>query len=333
MSKPYPTRASVRQGPRTQSRSEVALTRRSQLRWGGAVALAVIVAVVAVLCGGFAFWRAELPQVLAVEGPLDSVNVTGRQGSQPVLSLEAPVDVHSTKLRVETRGEGREIVADSPVLVSLTAFDGETGRNLNPDGAANLILSTANEADLGPLLSTLLVGANEGSRLLVARPLEDGATEIDVIDVLYTIAKGEANPDSGGPLTVSFSDEGPIVTHGVGDPPSDLVVQVLNFGTGAQVKTDDVVVVQYLAGTWADARLVGSTWASGKPVMIDLASSMPGVRDALVDQKVGSRLALTIPAEMATGEDNLYVVVDILGAMPAANTDAPTETIGSGKTE
>ena len=37
---------------------------------------------------------------------------------------------------------------------------------------------------------------------------------------------------------------------------------------------------------------------------------------------------MTIPAEKATGEDNLFVVVDILGAMPAANTDAPVQKIG-----
>lgn len=344
MSKTYPTRASLKAQaaqvslrepatvskaePAPASRSEAALARRSKVRWTAGLALAVIVVVVAVLFGGFVVWRSELPPVQAVEGPLDNVSVTGRPGSQPVLSLSAPVDVQSTKLRVQTRGEGRQIVQDSPVLVSLTAFDGQTGRNLNPDGAANLILGTANETDLGPLLSTLLIGANEGARLVVARPLDDGTSEIDVIDVLYTIAKGEVNAGSAGPLAVSFSDDGPIVTHEEGDPPSDLVVQVLNFGSGAQVKTDDVVVVQYLAGTWAGQRLVGSTWASGAPVMVDLSSSMPGVRDALVDQKVGSRLAVTIPAEMATGEDNLYVVVDILGAMPAANTDAPTETIG-----
>lgn len=328
MSMSHPTRASVRQAERPATRADSARTRRSQVRWVAGVALAVVLVLVAVLFGGYISWRAELPQVVAVEGPLDNVKVTGRQGSQPVLSLSEPVDVQSTKLRVETRGEGREIIEDSPVLVSLTAFDGDTGTNLNPDGSANLILGSASETDLGPLLSALLVGVNEGSRLVVARPLEDGSTEIDVIDVLYTIAKGEPNADPSGPLSVSFSADGPIVSHAEGDPPSDLVVQVLNFGSGAQVKPEDVVVVQYLAGTWAGARLVGSTWASGAPAMIDLGSSMPGVRDALVDQKVGSRLAVTIPAEMATGEDNLYVVVDILGAMPAANTNAPTETIG-----
>lgn len=295
--------------------------------WALGVFVTSLAVVAAVLFGGHFLWQAGMHPVEAVEGPMDSVSVTGRQGSQPVLSLDRPVDVYSAKLRVEKRGDGRTITEDSPVLVALTAFDGKTGANLNPDGAANLLLASASQTDLGELLSSLLIGSTEGSRLVVARPLEDGSTEIDVVDVLYTIAKGEVNPDSSGPLAVSFSDDGPVVSRGA-EPPSDLVVQVLNTGTGAQVAATDVVVVQYLAGTWADGRIVGSTWAAGAPVMIDLESSMPGVRDALVDQRVGSRLAVTIPAEMATGEDNLFVVVDILGAMPAANTDAPTDQIG-----
>ena len=54
---------------------------------------------------------------------------------------------------------------------------------------------------------------------------------------------------------------------------------------------------------------------------------MPGIRDALVDQRVGSRLAVTIPAEMATGADTLFVVIDILGAMPASGTEATTDDL------
>lgn len=300
--------------------------------WVVGVSITSLAVIAGVLFGGFVGWQAGMPPVTAVEGPMDRVSVTGRQGSQPVLSLESPVDVYSTKLRVQTRGDGRVITEDGPVLVSVTAFDGKSGANLNPDGSANLLLASANQTDLGSLLSSLLIGSTEGSRLVVARPLEDGSTEIDVVDVLYTIAKGDVNPDATGPLSVSFTEDGPVVSHGE-EAPTDLSVQVLNAGTGAQVGASDAVVVQYLAGTWADGRIIGSTWASGAPVMIDLASSMPGVRDALVDQRVGSRLAVTIPAEMATGEDTLFVVVDILGAMPAANTDAPVDQIGQDELE
>ena len=38
--------------------------------------------------------------------------------------------------------------------------------------------------------------------------------------------------------------------------------------------------------------------------------------EALVDQRVGSRLVVTIPPELATGDDTLVAVVDVLGTSP-----------------
>ena len=301
--------------------------RRSRSWWGIGVAVVSVVAVVALVFGGFVLSRLAQPAVLAVEGPLDAIAVSGRQGSTPVVTTSGPVDVASAKLRVEFRGVGREITEDSPVLVSVTAYDGKTGENINPGGAPNLILSTANEDNHGALLSRVLIGSTEGSRLLLARPLENGDTEIDVVDVLYTIASGPQSADASGPLSVSFTDMGPVVSHAPGDPPDGLVVQILNEGTGPQVESGDVVVAQYLAGNWNDGQTVASTWAAGSPSMVSLEDAMPGIRDALVDQRVGSRLAVTIPAEMATGADTLFVVIDILGAMPASGTEATTDDL------
>ena len=301
--------------------------RRSRSWWGLGVALIGVVVTVALVGGGFIFSSLARPAVLTVEGPLDAITVSGRQGSTPVVTTTGPVDVASAKLRVEFRGAGREITEDSPVLVSVTAYDGETGENLNPGGAPNLRLGTANEDNLGALLSRILIGSYEGSRLVLARPLAEGGTEIDVVDVLYTIASGPPAADTSGPLTVSFSEMGPVVTHAAGNPPDGLIVQVLNEGTGPQVQSGDVVVAQYLAGNWGDGQIVASTWATGSPAMVSLEDAMPGIRDALVDQRVGSRLAVTIPAEMATGADTLFVVVDILGAMPASGTEATTDDL------
>lgn len=295
---------------------------RSQVQWAWGVSAVSALLVLVLLFAGYMVAHAESPSVRAVDSPLDPVTVTGRQGSQPVVTIAQAVTVQSAKVRTEYRGDGREITEDSPVLVALTAFNGSLGENLNPSGAPNIILGAANEDDLGPLLTQILVGSTEGSRIVVARPLENGGTEIDIVDVLYTIAKGEEKEEAEGPLTVTFDDSGPIVKHKKGKAPSGLFLQILNEGTGPQVQLSDAVVVQYLAGTWTDNKIIASTWSDGSPLMINLADSMPGIRDALVDQRVGSRLAVTIPADMATGEDTLFVVVDILGTMPSAHTSA-----------
>lgn len=298
-------------------------------KWGLSVALVGALVVVALAVVGFLLYRASRPPLMTVEGPFDRITVAGRAGSQPIVTVQDPLTVHVTKVRTDHRGSGRELTEGSPALLSITAFDGETGENLNSDGAPNLVLGMVGEEDFGASLADLLVGATEGSRLTVVRPLADGGTEIDVVDVLPTIATGAATPESDGPLTVEISDEGIGVTHESGDPPDGLTVQVLSQGTGAQVLEDDAVVIQYVAGNWGDGTIIGSTWTTGTPAMIDLNDAMPGVVNALVDQRIGSRLAVTIPAEMALGEDTLFVVVDILGAMPADYTEAAVDQIGS----
>lgn len=304
---------------------------RSSSAPGTLVVIAGVVGIILfvfVLAAGYVSKNAVRPPVLVVEGILDPVQVTGRHGALPVLSLSEPVEVASTKVRPLLLGEGREITEQSPVLISITAFDGEDGENLNQDGRPNLVLARANEEELGATLTDVLLGETEGSRLIVARPLADGKTELDVVDILYSIARGEPGGElAEGPLSVDFSAEQPVVTHEEGDPPSTLVTQVLVQGNGPQVEDNGEVVLQYNSGRWSDMTVTSSTWGEGFPRTVALADAMPGVRNALIDQRVGSRLALTIPAELATGEDTLFVVVDILGTKPPA-LRAATDDVG-----
>ena len=64
-----------------------------------------------------------------------------------------------------------------------------------------------------------------------------------------------------------------------------------------------------------------STWETGVPEVINLGTAMKGLATALVDQKVGSRLAITIPPDLAAGDDTLCVVIDILGTEPGTATN------------
>ena len=57
------------------------------------------------------------------------------------------------------------------------------------------------------------------------------------------------------------------------------------------------------------------------PEVINLGTAMKGLATALVDQKVGSRLAITIPPDLAAGDDTLCVVIDILGTEPGTATN------------
>ncbi|PID98226.1 MAG: peptidylprolyl isomerase [Actinobacteria bacterium] len=259
----------------------------------------------------------------------DNIEVSGRVGAIPVVDIKGPVTVSGFKRHVVESGQGREISADTPVLVSVTAFDGESASTLSPAGQPQLFVGRADETTLGPELLSVVVGAREGSRTIVVRLLEEkgrapGATspyEIDVVDVLPAIATGTEVPDThDSPLSVKVGEEGPSISHGDAAPAS-LTTQLLLKGEGRQVTKDDRVVAQFIVQGWSDGQVRSSTWSTGVPELLALDDVMQGLAQSLVDQHVGSRLAITIPPDLATGDDTLCVVVDILGTEPPKQAD------------
>ncbi|MCI1641987.1 MAG: peptidylprolyl isomerase [Actinomyces sp.] len=304
---------------------------RGRRRWIPLPALLVVV--VLAVAGGIAAgigrggWMPSAGQSSAQSGGLlDRVEVSGRQGATPVVTVVGSLDVVDAKVREVVTGSGREITPGSPVVLAITAFDGSDGAILSPGGVPRIQAGRADEEELGAELSDRVVGRTEGSRLLFVRRVESsqsdpggGGIEIDVVDILSSVATGveEAGEQSEGsrPLTVTLGDDGPIISHGT-TPPTGLTTQVLLRGDGAQVGDDDAVVAQFIVTGWSDGAVRSSTWSTGVPQLIDLSTAMPGLRDALVDQRVGSRIAVTIPPDQAAGDDTLCAVVDILGTEP-----------------
>ena len=151
----------------------------------------------------------------------------------------------------------------------------------------------------------------------------DGSTdtiEVDVVDILPSIATGTAVDASVGPMSVEMSPEGPLISH-IETLPGGVTTQTLIKGDGVQVHEGDRVVAQFTVLGWTDGVVRVSTWETGVPEVINLGTAMKGLATALVDQKVGSRLAVTIPPDLAAGDDTLCVVIDILGTEPGSATN------------
>ena len=251
---------------------------------------------------------------------LDGIRVSGRQGQTPAVTVTGSLHVVDAKYRTVIEGTGRTITQDSPVVLAVTAFDGATGQILSESGP-EIRVATATQEALGKDLAAAVIGSTEGSRILFLRTIAasqqaSGATsdlEIDVVDVLSSVADGTVPATAvPGPLSVTLADDGPVIAHS-GSAPSAVTTQVLLQGSGPQVASGDQVVAQYIVTDWDSATVRSSTWSNGMPQLISLDTTMAGLRDALTDQRVGSRIAVTIPPDQAEGDDTLCVVVDILG--------------------
>ena len=323
---------------RGSSQRAAARAQRSRGISRASIFLRIVLAVVLIAAGsGLAWWafhprpaanEASAPEA-ATQSPtlalFDRVTVSGRVGATPTLEIKAPLEIDGFKARVLEEGSGREITEGSPVLVSVTAFDGTSGRMLSESGRPQMSLGIVGSGQINDDLSRLVTGKREGTRVLAFRSITmgDGSTntiEVDVVDILPSIATGTSVDASVGPLSVEMSPEGPIISH-IDALPGGVTTQTLMKGDGVQVHEGDRVVAQFTVLGWTDGTVRVSTWETGVPEVINLGTAMKGLATALVDQKVGSRLAITIPPDLAAGDDTLCVVIDILGTEPGTATN------------
>jgi peptidylprolyl isomerase len=140
-------------------------------------------------------------------------------------------------------------------------------------------------------------------------------------------ADGPATPDPAPAPTVPDDfDEAlrtkPAVTKGEGDV-TELKVTTIVEGAGPAVQLGQTLSVNYVGVTHVDGTQFDSSWDRGQPATFMLAEGqlIEGWVKGLPGVKVGSRVQIDIPAEMAYGEDgangppgDLRFVVDILSA-------------------
>jgi peptidylprolyl isomerase len=142
-------------------------------------------------------------------------------------------------------------------------------------------------------LAVALVVAGCGGGADDAQPDEPAATEIEV-DL-------EAEPD---PATYLDEDRG--------EPPTELVVEDLMVGDGAEATAGDVVRVDYVGVDWGSGQEFDSSWSRGTPFdfQLGVGQVIPGWDQGVEGMRVGGRRVLTIPPDLAYGDQS---VGDVIG--------------------
>jgi FKBP-type peptidyl-prolyl cis-trans isomerase len=129
---------------------------------------------------------------------------------------------------------------------------------------------------------------------------------------------------------VEFGAEGepPTVTIPDVEPSTELQVHIIEEGDGDTVAEGDSVTLQYQGISWDTGEVFDSSYERGEPATFATDQVIQGFGAALVGQKVGTKLIVTIPPELAYGTDpaahelagqTLVFLVEIEG------TEAPTQ--------
>lgn len=148
-------------------------------------------------------------------------------------------------------------------------------------------------------------------------------------------ASAEAGPTTAGPTASSAAfppvpagadpalSKKPAAAAGSGTV-TKLKTTTLVPGTGAAVQAGQTIEVNYVGVTYADGKEFDSSWSRSEPFSFKVGAGnvIKGWDQGLVGAKVGSRVQLDIPADLAYGEKPtggqpagaLRFVVDVLSA-------------------
>ena len=266
---------------------------------------------------------------------VDAIEVSGPVGKEPKVEFKAPLEVSAPTFRVVDEGTGEELVEGAEVTINylvIAGKDGSTSGSTWKTKEPETFKLGAPEYDL---LNDRLIGQKVGMRLLMASTAMDQTIQVTMVEVtkveaaeaVPTRAEGTAvTPEEGLPAVELADDGQPTVTIPKDyKAPTDLVVQPLIEGDGAEVTKDQTVTVQY-AGCLLDGTSFDSSWSRGAPTSFPLNGVIPGWTNGIAGQKVGSQVLLVVPADQAYGEQEqggipanstLVFVVDILDAEAA----------------
>ena len=109
-------------------------------------------------------------------------------------------------------------------------------------------------------------------------------------------------PELGGVWVDLRSDQAPAITVQEGAPNvSEVTTLDLVSGSGAVVKANDTVTMEYCGVGLATRTAFDSSWVHGGALPIPLAKVIPGWRDAITGMQVGGTRLMLIPADQAFG--------------------------------
>jgi peptidylprolyl isomerase len=136
-------------------------------------------------------------------------------------------------------------------------------------------------------------------RRLIGLIVFAGALAIVVIAVL--IGRGGDDSDDG-PTTADVGSKPTIAVPG-GPPPTELQIEDLEEGDGAEAKAGDNLGVFYVGVDYETGEEFDSNWDTGQPFAFQLGAGdvIPGWDQGVEGMKVGGRRQLTIPPDLAYG--------------------------------
>lgn len=237
------------------------------------------------------------------------VTVTGDIGTEPTVDFTPGLEVDETERLVVV--EGGTVEPGQLVSAAYALYDATTGDLLESYGWGADEPLTPFRADydaLGPGFAKTLGCLGAGTRVVGVIPGTEGFGEageqlgIDPDDVLlFVVDILSENIWSTDLPVIGGTEDAPTVTLPATAPKTDLEIAVLDEGDGDVVGVNDSVSVSYLGIAWETGEIFDSSYERGAPATFSVGGVVEGFKQALIGQKVGSTILVTMPPALGYG--------------------------------
>ncbi|WP_416958785.1 FKBP-type peptidyl-prolyl cis-trans isomerase [Streptomyces sp. Agncl-13] len=293
-----------------------------------------------------------VPPPKLVDGPLPAITAGTKFDEKPTVAKGSGDPSKDLAVKTVIAGSGKAVAEGDFVKVNYLGQIWSTAKVFDNsyDRKTSLVIQLAQ----GGIIDGWrygLAGKKVGSRVEMAIPptwgygtagsseagIKGTDTLVFVIDVQDSFnakssAKGStvAQSDADLPKVGTNTDgKAPSVTVPKTDPPKKLVSNYVLESDGAVVKEAQSILCQFKGVVWSTGKEFESTYSQGRLSQFaikDMESVVKGLAQGITGKKVGSRVMIVAPADLAYGNtppsggaikkgDTLVFSVDILAAM------------------
>lgn len=261
------------------------------------------------------------PSAKIVGGPVPTVTKGTAFNTKPTVAKGPGTPATDLAVKTLIPGKGTAVASGDFVQVNYLGQVWSTGKVFDTSfGKAPYAFQTGSNAVI-PGFEKGVTGAKPNSRVIVAIPpalgygasgnpdagIKGSDTLVFVIDVLNVFtgkasAKGTAVPQTDASLPkVGTNTDGkaPSITVPKGKKPTKLVSNYVLEGDGKEVKGTDTLLVQYKGVLWDTGKEFDSSYSRSQLTQFPLTGVIPGWTQGLTGKKVGSRVMLVTPPDLA----------------------------------
>jgi peptidylprolyl isomerase len=275
------------------------------------------------------------PKPTTVSGPVPDITAGTAFGQKPTVAKGTVTPSKDLAVKTVIQGDGPVIAAGDYIEVNYLGQIWDTAKVFDTSWGRGPYTNVIGQGKVIPGWDQGLVGQKVKSRVELAIPpslgygssgnaqagIKGTDTLVFVVDVLnrYTSkssANGKAVPQTDAQLPkVGTNTDGaaPSITVPKVKAPAKLVSSYVLEGDGAAVKASDTLLLQYKGVLWDGGKEFDSSYKNGQLAAFPLAQLIKGWQQGLAGKKVGSRVMLVTPPDLAYG-------AQAQGSIPANST-------------